>query len=92
MSRRRLWVPHEVASLIRGFHPDIKRKIKAGLSEILAAPECGKPLRDELKGLRSMKAGRFRIIYRVGKHSMEIIAVGPRRVIYKETYRLLKKT
>jgi len=54
----------------------------------------GRPFRqDELRGLNSFKVGRFRIIYKVApKRIIEIVAIGPRRTIYEETYRLLKKT
>ncbi len=91
--RYRVRVPEETASFIRRLHPDIKKKIKAGLEEIASDPECGKALRDELAGLRSLGVGRFRIIYRrkPGKRTTEIVAVGPRKAVYKETYRLLSK-
>ncbi len=90
--KRRLRVPEETASLLKNLHPAIKRMIKAGLAAILSDPECGKPLKDDLKGLRSLKTGRFRIIYRPTRRGIiEIVAVGPRRVIYAETYRLIKK-
>ena len=53
---------------------------------------AGKPLKNELKGLRSLKAGRFRIIYRLSSREIiEIVAVGPRRVIYELTYELIRK-
>jgi mRNA interferase RelE/StbE len=86
-----LRMPEEIASLIRGMHPEIKKKIKAGLKAILAAPDTGKILRDELAGLRSMRISKLRIIYRVSKKEIQIVAVGPRIRIYDETYRLLQK-
>jgi mRNA interferase RelE/StbE len=55
-------------------------------------PAVGKSLQERLKGLKSFKIGRFRIIYRVArKRIIKIVAIGPRRTIYEETYRLLKK-
>jgi len=49
-------------------------------------------LRDDLEGLKSYRIGRFRIIYRVSsKKNIEIVAVGPRKSIYEETLRILKK-
>ena len=90
--RRKLRVPDEVAALIRGCHPQLKRKIKAGLRQILTEPESGKPLREELTGLRSYRISRFRIIYSVSsKKIIDIIAVGPRKTIYEETYRIIKR-
>jgi len=49
-------------------------------------------LREELKGLSSYRIGRFRIIYRVASNQViEIVAIGPRRVIYEITYRIVKE-
>jgi mRNA interferase RelE/StbE len=80
----------ETAALIRGLHPDIKKKIRSGLEAMSRNPEAGKVLKQELAGLRSYRVGRFRIVYRIApKGVLEIVAVGPRRTIYRETYRLL---
>lgn len=84
---RRLRVPDEVAGLIRGLHPDLKRKVRSALDDILADPTVGKVLRDELAGLQSCRVARFRIVYRVTDEVVEIVAVGPRRSIYEETWR-----
>ena len=86
-----LKIPDETATLIRGMHPELKKKIKSGLKAILEEPRTGKLLRNELTGLRSFRVSRFRIIYRVVKKEVEIVAVGPRIRIYEETYRLLQK-
>ena len=93
MSRlRRLRVPDDVAELVRTLHPVLKAKIKAGLDEIRREPESGKPLREELIGLQSFRVGRFRIIYReASAGTLDIVAIGPRRTIYQETYRLLSR-
>lgn len=87
----RLKVPSVVASLIRGLHPHLKRKVRAGLKRILENPDAGKALRFELEGLRSYRIATFRIIYRTGQGIIEIVALGPRARIYEETYRLLQK-
>ena len=90
--RRKLRVPDEVVALIRGCHPQLKRKIKAGIRQILTEPESGISLKDEMAGLESYRISRFRIIYRVtSQQTIDIIAVGPRKNIYEETYRLIKK-
>jgi len=88
----RLRVPDEVASLIRCMHPQLKRKIRAALQVIQTDAGVGKALRDELAGLRSYRVGRFRIIYRVisGPY-IDIVTVGPRKRIYQETYRLIRR-
>ena len=88
----RLRVPGEIAAFIRGCHPRLKRKIRAGLQHIVTEPESGKSLKDELEGLKSYPISRFRIIYRISsKQTIDIVAVGPRKAIYEETYRIIKK-
>jgi mRNA interferase RelE/StbE len=90
--RRKLRVPDEAVALIRGCHPELKRKIKAGLRQIVTEPESGKFLKDELEGLKSYRISRFRIIYRISsKRTIDIVAVGPRKIIYEETYRIIRK-
>ena len=87
-----LRVPSDVAELIRSLHPHLKKKIRSSLQAIISDPDSGKALKEELAGLRSFRVGNFRIIYRVGEGAqIEIIAVGPRKNIYDETYKLLKK-
>jgi len=60
---------------------------------IIDDPYCGKPLKDELDGLRSMRVKRFRIIYRlvIPDKEIEIVAIGPRKSIYEETYCIISK-
>lgn len=88
---RRLRVPGDVASLVRGLHPDLKRKVRSALDAVVADPSVGKALRDELAGLRSCRIGRLRIIYRVAGSVIEIVAVGPRATIYAETWRRVRR-
>lgn len=87
----RLRVPEGVAESIRGMHPHLKKKIRASLKIILTNPLEGKPLKEELKGLVSFRVSRFRIIYRIKKSAIEIVALGPRNRIYEETLFLVKK-
>ncbi len=85
-------VPEEVAQRVRGLHPQIKGKIRAGLDLLCRERHAGKALHAEFEGLRSLRTGRYRIIYRVApRRVLEIIAVGPRETIYAETLRLLEK-
>jgi len=91
-SKYKLRIPDDLADFVRDAHPELKRKIKSALKRVLSDPYSGKSLREELKGLSSYKIGRFRIIYRVvSNHVIEIVAIGPRRVIYEITYRIVKK-
>ncbi|MGD9057551.1 MAG: type II toxin-antitoxin system RelE/ParE family toxin [Desulfobacterales bacterium] len=88
----KLRVPVDIVGFIRGCHPQLKRKIRAGLQHIVTEPESGKSLKDELEGLKSYRISRFRIIYRISsKKIIDVIAVGPRKTIYEETYRIIKK-
>lgn len=91
-SQKKLKVPDEIVALIRGCHPQLKRKIRAGLRDIVIKPEAGTSLKDELEGLRSYRISRFRIIYRLSsKQIIDVVAIGPRKTIYEETYRIIKK-
>ena len=88
----KLAVSKKVEELIRKMHPDLKKRIRASLGVILAEPESGKPLVEELSGLRSFRVKTFRIIYRIKEpETIEIVAIGPRDRIYEETFRLIRK-
>jgi mRNA interferase RelE/StbE len=87
--RPKLRVPQSVVELIRSLHPDLKRKVRAAMDAIVAEPESGKALRSELEGLRSFRVGRTRVIYRVARAQIEIVAIGPRTTIYEDMARLL---
>jgi len=88
----KLRVPDEIVGLIRNMHPHLKKKIRGSLETILSEPHSGKGLKDELAGLRSFQVSRFRIIYRISKRKhIEVVAIGPRERIYKETFRIISK-
>jgi mRNA interferase RelE/StbE len=90
--RQRLRVPTHVVELIRGLHPGIKRKVRTALELLLDDPLTGKALKGELEGLWSLRVARFRVIYRIGDDRViEVVAVGPRKSIYEETLRLLRR-
>jgi mRNA interferase RelE/StbE len=93
MSERfKLRVPDEIAALIRSMHPLLKKRIKAALSEISSDPYCGRALKADLSGLRSFRIKKFRIIYRVSHNNeVSIVALGPRKYIYEETFRIIKR-
>ena len=92
MTKRQLKIPSDTLSFLKTLHPDIKRKIKAGLKEIALNPSSGKSLKDELEGLRSYRIGRYRIIYRDVVSVLEIIEIGEREKIYEDTLkRFLKR-
>ncbi len=82
-----LKVPAEIRSLIRRLHPQLKRKVRAALADIIEDPGCGKVLKEELEGYWSLPIGRTRIIYRPGEGGVEIVAIGPRQTIYEDAFR-----
>lgn len=86
-----LRVPDELSLFIRKLHPHLKTNIRVSLDTIVCNPYSGKELRQGLAGLRSFRVGRYRIIYKILNQQIEIVAIGPRKNIYLETYRLLKK-
>ncbi len=87
----RFRVPGDVARILRTLHPDIKRSVRAALDAIADDPTCGKRLQGELNGLRSLRCGRFRIVYRIARRKIvEIVAIGPRERVYEETLRLVR--
>ncbi|HJQ97202.1 MAG TPA: type II toxin-antitoxin system RelE/ParE family toxin [Candidatus Polarisedimenticolaceae bacterium] len=93
MEAYRLRVPGRISELVRGLHPELKRKVRAGLDLIRTDPAAGKELRDELGDLRSLRVGRFRIVYRLApRQVIDLVAIGPRRTIYEETLRLLRRS
>ena len=86
----RFRIPANVAQLVRGLHPDIKRTVRAALDRLARDAEAGKALQGDLSGLRSLRVARFRVIYRPAvRHIIEIVAIGPRNRIYEETLRLI---
>ena len=88
----KLKVPDEIVSLIRGMHPNLKKRVRAAFNEILNDPFCGKALKEELGGLRSFRIKRFRIIYKLSsKKVISVVALGPRKYIYEETFRIIQK-
>ncbi len=88
--RHRLRIPGDIVHLIRGMHPELKRKIRGALEVIIASPDSGKALKDELTGMGSFRVGKFRVVYKVSSATIEILAVGPRSKIYAETLRLIR--
>jgi mRNA-degrading endonuclease RelE of RelBE toxin-antitoxin system len=89
MSERTLKVPAGVRELLRHLPPQLKRKVRHALKDILTEPGCGKPLQRELNGYWSLRIGQHRLIYRPDDAGSEIVAFGPRKTIYEETVRLI---
>ena len=67
------------------------RKVRDALTDILADPGCGKPLKRELDGYWSLTVGRHCIIHRPDRAGAEIAAFGPRRTIYEDMARSMAR-
>ena len=81
----------EAARLIATLPPDIKKLVRSSIETLLAKPYAGFELTGELEGYRSLKAKRYRIIYRLNdtETSIEIYLVGHRRDVYDTLRSLL---
>ena len=80
----------EVRDIIRCLHPELKRKVRAALADILEDPSSGKALKEELEGYWSLRVGRIRIVYRPAVDVVEIVTIGPRENIYQEAARQIR--
>lgn len=90
----RLVIPPGVEETIRVLPPSLKSQIRAGLEAIQEDPHLGKPLKEELRGLWSYRVNRYRIVYRILHHSIEVqvIDLGPRAVIYERILALARRS
>lgn len=81
----------EAAKLIASLPPEIKKLVRSSIDTLLVKPRSGTELTGELQGYRSLKAKRYRIIYRVNdsETGVEIYLVGHRRDVYDTLRSLL---
>ena len=79
-------IPPHVAEVIRTFHPDLKKSVKAAVRAIAENPDCGEPLRRDLEGLWKYRVRRFRIVYSIDRkaRTVRLMAVGHRQRVYEE--------
>ena len=70
---------------IRSLHPQIKPVVKRRIQELKDNPFTGIALEKELSGYRSIRAKRFRIIYKIlqKENAVQIHYVGHRKDIYE---------
>ena len=79
----RLVIAQAVRAVIKHLSPQLKQKIKTALQSLAENPYQAKALKDDLEGLRSFGIVRSRIILRITRSTVEIVAFGPRRDIYE---------
>jgi len=74
-------VKEQIPSIPMPYRQQIKRAIEERLT--IAPLKFGKPLKYSLFGLRSLRVGDWRIIYRINGNVVEIIRIGNRKEIYE---------
>lgn len=72
---------------IPGLSKEWKEKVRRSIEERLATrPDLyGRPLRRSLKGYRKLRVGDYRIIFKIEKNTVKILAIRHRSVVYEET-------
>jgi len=72
------------AKSIFKLNPSVRERIKKEIEKLYLSPDLGKQLTEHLKGLRSLRIGDYRIIYKkeVDELIILIVAVGHRKNIY----------
>lgn len=90
MRPRLVRLPTEVQQSIRSLHPDQKRRVRTALDRLLSEPDAGKKLEGDLGGWRSLRLGRFRVVYRATRATIDVAAIGARSTIYLDAARLTR--
>lgn len=74
-------VEDDIPSLSQASRVRIRKAIEEKLTN---APEkFGKPLRQSLHGYRKLRVGDYRIVFRIEAHTVFILAILHRSVVYK---------
>jgi len=69
---------------IRKLSPEVRRRIEIALDALIDDPHAGDLLYGDWKGYWKLRAGDYRIIYRVTNHdSVEVQCVRHRREAYR---------
>ena len=81
----------EAAKLLSRLHPESKKLIKEGLTELRQNPHLGDDLQQELSGFKSYKIKRYRILYDINEEEgvIRVYYVGHRRDVYEQFKDLL---
>lgn len=82
--KRSLLVEDPLRDLLRHLPPLLKRKVYQAIQDVVADPAIGKPLVEGLVGLRSLRLGKLRLVYRADNEAVTLIAFGPRPTIYHQ--------
>lgn len=74
-------IKEQLPSIPMPWRQQIKRAIEERLT--IDPVKLGKPLRYSLLGLRRLRVGDWRIIYRINDNVVEIIKIGNRKDVYE---------
>ncbi len=76
----------EVTRDIVGFPQNIKNRIRKAIEErlILDPLKFGEPLRRSLSGLRKLRIGDYRVIYKIQGPAVLILKIGHRKEVYRK--------
>lgn len=87
MSYRLLYHPAVAAEDLPAIPRNLQRRIALALEHRLTeAPErYGAPLRGTLKGYWKLRVGDYRIVYRIVKKEVWVLAIRHRGTVYAET-------
>ena len=73
-------VKEQIPSIPMPYRQQIKRAIEERLA--IDPVKLGKPLKYSLCGLRRLRVGDWRVIYRINGNTIEIIKIGNRKDVY----------
>jgi mRNA interferase RelE/StbE len=87
----RILFTREAKKNIDKLDPTVRKIVRNVIESLAGEPEKGKPLSQNLSGLRSLRTSDYRIIYRLrsGELLILVIAIGHRRDVYKRLAELL---
>lgn len=72
----RVVVTTEAEKLLKALDPAVFQIIQNGVRKLQDSPELGKPLTGNLRGLRSWKVSRYRIVCSLSERKETIVVVG----------------
>jgi len=75
-------VKEQIPAIPMPYRQQIKRAIEERLN--VEPVKLGKPLKYSLFGLRRLRVGEWRIVYRINGVAVEIIKIGNRKEVYGE--------
>ncbi|MDR0496168.1 MAG: type II toxin-antitoxin system RelE/ParE family toxin [Treponema sp.] len=75
-------VKEQIPSIPMPYRQQIRRAIEERLT--IDPIKLGKPLKYSLLGMRRLRVGNWRIIYRISGNDVEIVKIGNRKEIYEE--------